>query len=114
MTPTNIDELLRNVAGKFDASSYAGSDATLGFHLVGEGSGDWSMTIRDGTCEITPGPAANPDAVLDASAEDFINMLTGSEEEIGWSFMQGRFNMTGNILPLWRALAMIRSLRTAG
>lgn len=111
MTQLNLDEFLQNLAGKFPASNAPDFDSTIQFHLSGAGGGDWCMTIRNGLCEVKRGVAEKPDALLDTGVDEFVNMLTASPEEIGWAFMQGRFNLTGNIGPLWRVLAFLRELQ---
>ncbi len=108
MTVIDLEEFLLDLAGKFRPGGPVDFNTAIQFHLSGDGGGDWSMKIHEGQCEVSPGIAEGADATLDTSADDFIKMMTGSQEEIGWAFMQGRFNMTGNILPLWRVLAFLR------
>ncbi len=112
MTKINLEQFFQNLAGKFQAGSAIDFDSSIQYHLLGKGGGDWSMTIRDRKCEVRHGTAEKPDATLETSVEDFVSMMTGSQEEIGWAFMQGRFNMTGNLMPLWRVLAFLREGQT--
>ena len=107
MTTIHLEQLFHDLVSKFGTGSPFEFDATLQFHLSGEGGGDWYMTLRDGKCEAAPGVAQLADAVLDTNLDDFVKLISDSQEEIGWAFMQGRFNMTGNILPLWRVLAFL-------
>ncbi|MGE5123266.1 MAG: SCP2 sterol-binding domain-containing protein [Acidobacteriaceae bacterium] len=111
MTLQNLDDFFQTLAGKFQPGGLADLHAKIQFHLSGEGGGNWCMTIQDGRCTVQRGVAESPDASLDTSAEEFVSLMTDSAEEIGWAFMQGRFNMTGNIAPLWRTLAFLRELR---
>ena len=112
MTIINLEQFLQNLAGKFQTDSAMNFDSTIQLRLGGEGGGDWFMTIRDHQCEVQRGIAEKPDATLESSVEDFVSMMTGSQEEISWAFMQGRFNMIGNIMPLWRVLAFLREVQT--
>ncbi len=112
MTTINLQEFFQSLAQGFQASGSNELDSTIQFHLSGEGGGDWCMRIRGGQCEIMPGSMENADALLDTSAEDFVKLVTDSQEEIGWAFMQGRINMTGNIMPLWRVLSSMREQHT--
>ncbi len=111
MAKIDLDEFFTDLAAKYQGSGQLDLGATVQFHLVGEDGGDWCMNISQGRCEVRRGVAENADAVLDTSAADFVNLMTNSQEEIGWAFMQGRFNMTGNIMPLWRVLAFLRQLK---
>ena len=112
MTLFDLEQLFKNLAGKFQTDSTLDFDANIQYRLSGESGGDWFMTIRGRQCEIQRGIVEKPDATLESSVEDFVSMITGSQEEIGWAFMQGRFNMIGNIMPLWRVLAFFREVQT--
>lgn len=108
MTTIDLDLFFQGLVGKFQAGSSLDLDSTIQYRLNGAGGGDWFMTIQGKKCEVTRGAAEKPDATLEISVEDFVSMMTGSQEEIGWAFMQGRFNMTGTLMPLWRVLAFLR------
>jgi putative sterol carrier protein len=112
MAINDLDQFLQRLAGRFQANSTLDFDSIIQYHLSGEGGGDWYMIIRGRQCKIKRGIAEKPDATLDSGVEDFVSMMTGSQEEIGWAFMQGKFNMTGNMMPLWRVLAFLREVQT--
>jgi putative sterol carrier protein len=111
MTNIDLEQFFQNLARKFQAESTLNFDSIIQFHLSGEGGGDWFMIIQSRQCEVKRGIAEKPDAILETNVEDFVHMMTGSQEEIGWAFMQGKFNMTGNIMPLWRILAFLRAVQ---
>jgi len=108
MTKIDLEQFFQTLGGKFQASGTSDFDSTIQYQLLGKGGGDWYMIIRGPKCEVHAGLAEKPDATLETSVEDFINMMTGTQEDIGWAFMQGRFNMTGTLMPLWRVLAFLR------
>jgi putative sterol carrier protein len=114
MTQTDLEQTLKKLADKFRDKDALKIDTTIQFCLSGGGGGDWFMTIHGPECIVERGIAKNPEATLEASVEDFINLVNGAQEEIGWAFMQGRFNMTGNISPLWRVLAFLRGEQSRG
>jgi hypothetical protein len=111
MTSIDLEQFFQNLAMKLQVESTLDFDSTIQFHLNGEGGGDWYMVIQGRLFTVGRGIAEKPDAVLETDAEDFAYMMTASQEEIGWAFMQGRFNMIGIIMPLWRVLAFLREVQ---
>jgi putative sterol carrier protein len=107
-TNINLDQFFKHLEQNFQVNNPLEDGTTIQYYLSGTGGGQWFTTFQGQKCQVQSGTTDHPDAFLDTSAEDFIGMLTGSPEEIGWAFIQGRFNMSGNIATLWRVLALLR------
>ena len=69
---------------------------TLGFDLTGDEGGQWTMFIVAGACDVLPGPADEPTAVVTMEAGEFVGINTGevSAVEVFWS---GRIEVEGEI-----------------
>jgi putative sterol carrier protein len=52
--------------------------ATVQLDLTGEGGGQWWVRIADGMCEVGSGAAVGPDAVLTATAADYVSIRLGT------------------------------------
>jgi putative sterol carrier protein len=74
------------------------------FHLYGEMEEDWSVVVEAGHCSLIQEAVAEPDVTIIVDREDFVKMMTGQLEEVGWSFMQGSLVVCGDASVLWRAL----------
>ena len=109
MSNPEIEKLMLSIPDRLSKESLAGIDGTIQFDLDPESSETWLLTIQDGKAEIKRGKAIKPDATFIAGSEDFIALLSGNIEEIGWSFMQGKIVFEGNISIVWRVLSQLRS-----
>lgn len=73
-----------------------GMAATVYFHLTGAGGGDWVVTIRDQTCQVSRGQVLSSDLTLTASAQDCLDLFTDKLDGFS-AYMQGRFQLSGSI-----------------
>src|SRR6266404_4856221 len=62
---------------RFNADKAGGINAVIQYDIKGDDGGQWHVTIKDGTCVITPGPAGSPDLTLELSANDWFDMASG-------------------------------------
>ncbi|KPK91784.1 MAG: hypothetical protein AMJ88_12640 [Anaerolineae bacterium SM23_ 63] len=100
-----MTEMLKHL----QANTTEGVDATIQFHLIGESCEDWRVILRGKHCAVEPGTVENPDATFTAEVQDFIRLMKGEMEEVGWSFMQGRLIVIGDMSVLWKILAQSRA-----
>jgi alkyl sulfatase BDS1-like metallo-beta-lactamase superfamily hydrolase len=108
MSKPDIEQLMFSLPEKFQKVRLEGMDTVIHFDFDGEGDENWILAIRDGHAEIKRGIAEKPNAVFMVGFDDFVALLSGNTEEIGWSFMQGKIVVSGNMSVLWRVLALIR------
>lgn len=94
---------------QLQANATEGMNAAIQFHLIGETNEDWRVILRGKHCVVEPGTVENPDAVFTAETQDFIRLMKGEMEEVGWSFMQGRLIVLGDMSVLWKILAQSKS-----
>lgn len=74
--PLTVQDLMDRMPGAFIPEKSEGVDAVIQFNL-GEEGGDWVCTIRDKTCTVEKGSAADPNLTLRAEASDYVDMITG-------------------------------------
>ena len=98
-------EMLENL----QANATEGMDAVIQYHLVGECCEDWRVILRGKQCVVEPGTIDNADATFTADTQDFIRMMKGQMEEVGWSFMQGKLIVSGDMSVLWKVFAQSRA-----
>ncbi len=108
MSNRSIESLMTSLPGRFQRDDLNGIETTIQFDFDGDDGGKWFLTIHDQKAEITEGTADKPDATFMSGPDDFINMMSGNLEEIGWSFMQGKIVISGNLSVVWRSLALLR------
>ena len=109
MNKNTVREIMIEMRKHLQANTTEGVNAVIQFHLVGETCEDWRAILRGKQCVVEPGTVENPDASFTAEAQDFIRMMNGQMEEVGWSFMQGKIIVSGDMSVLWKILAQSRA-----
>jgi putative sterol carrier protein len=109
MNSNRIQKTMQELSKNLRANAAENTNATIQFHLLGESGEDWRVILRGKQCVVEPGTVENPDATLIADTQDFIRMMSGQMEEVGWSFMQGRLIVSGDMSVLWKILAQSKS-----
>ncbi len=108
MSNPEVEKLMLSIPGRLTSETLAGLDGTVQFDLDFEGNDKWFLTVCDGKAEIQRGTFPTPAATFMAGSDDFISLLTGDIENIGYSFMQGKIVFEGSINILWRVLSQLR------
>jgi 3-hydroxy-3-methylglutaryl CoA synthase/NAD(P)-dependent dehydrogenase (short-subunit alcohol dehydrogenase family)/putative sterol carrier protein len=86
-----------SMAGTFNADAAGGVNVVFQFNISGSGGGDWSCTIKDGTCTIKPGVDAAPNCTLIMASTDFLDMMTGKLPAMQ-AYTSGKLRIEGDIL----------------
>jgi len=81
---------------KFRADKAVGVNATIQYDISGDQGGTWHAVIKDGTCAVNSGPAANPNLTLAMSAQDWIDMA-GGKLSGQMAFMSGKLKLKGDM-----------------
>jgi putative sterol carrier protein len=109
MNSNLIQQTMQELSENLRANATENANATIQFHLLGESDEDWRVILHGKQCVVEPGTVENPDATFTADTQDFICMMSGQMEEVGWSFMQGRLIVSGDMSVLWKILAQSKS-----
>jgi len=81
---------------KFRADKAVGVNATIQYDISGDQGGTWHAVIKDGTCTVNSGPAADPNLTLAMSAQDWIDMA-GGKLSGQMAFMSGKLKLKGDM-----------------
>ena len=96
MTDYTVEQLVLNHEKAFKPEVAEGVDAIIQYHLLGEGGGDWIITIKDGRCTVEQGNAETPKMTLTSDANDFRDVLLGKANGMQY-FMTGKLRLAGDL-----------------
>ncbi len=96
------DNVLREVFGRmpeaFIAEKAQGTDAVMQYDIAtDDGVKQWTVTIEDGTCTTSEGPAADPRLTLQLGIVDFVRLIFGQAEGTQL-FMTGKLKLKGDMM----------------
>jgi NAD(P)-dependent dehydrogenase (short-subunit alcohol dehydrogenase family)/acyl dehydratase/putative sterol carrier protein len=92
-----VQSVFDRMPGSFQAEKAAGVEAVFQFRITGEGGGDWSTTIKDGACTVTPGLHEKPTTTIKMSAEDFLNLMSGKLPAMQ-AYTSGKLKIEGDLM----------------
>ena len=72
-----------------------GVSARYQFHIKGDGGGDWTMIVEDGSARIERGSIDDAQTTVTMEAGDFIAMCTGELDGTD-AFMSGKLKVAGD------------------
>ena len=81
----------------FNAEAAAGVDVVFQYHISGDGGGDWSCEVKDGTCTIKSGIHDKPTCTLKMADIDFIDMINGILPAMQ-AYTSGKLKIEGDIM----------------
>ena len=97
MAFTTVQDVFKKMPEVFDADAAQGLDAVFQFEITGDNGGNWSVAVKDGTCEISEGSHDSPSVTLTMSAETWLGMVN-KEINGKQAFMGGQLKASGNIM----------------
>jgi putative sterol carrier protein len=97
MALSDVKEVFGKMSGVFNGASAQGLDAVFQFEISGDGGGNWSVAINDGTCVIDEGTHDAPTTTLTMSGETWLGMVNGDLNGMQ-AFMSGQLKVSGDIM----------------
>lgn len=97
MALTSVKEVFEKMPQVFNAASAAGLNAVFQFHITGAEAGDWYVTIKDNTCQVTQGTSGSPTVSLTMADVDWLAMCNKQLDGMT-AFMSGRLKASGDIM----------------
>lgn len=94
MTFSSAEQIFDNMEQGFQPDAAEGVDIVFQFHITD--AGDWSVAVRDGTCNVTEGAHDNPTVALTMSEETWI-ALVGGNLNPAMAFMGGKIKASGDL-----------------
>jgi len=74
----------------------AGWRARYQFEIAGQGGGDWTIDVTDGSVAVVRGRQGAPDVTVAMDADDFVAMNTGALDG-GDAFFRGKLRVKGDL-----------------
>jgi putative sterol carrier protein len=96
MVEYTVKELVYKHEGAFLPGKAVGVEAVVQYHLTGNESGDYIITIADDKCKVSEGVVDNPVLTMTADGGYFRDVLLGKEDGMK-GFMAGKLQLAGDI-----------------
>jgi putative sterol carrier protein len=97
MALTNVKEIFAKMPEVFSPSAAQGLDAVFHFEISGDDVWNWSVIIKDGTCQVQEGTHESPSVTLTMSGETWLGMVNKEINGIQ-AFMNGQLKASGDIM----------------
>ncbi len=97
MALTDVKEVFDKMPEVFNANAAQGLDVVFQYEITGEGGGNWSVIVKDGTCEVKEGSHDSPSVTLTMSSETWLGMVNKQVNGMQ-AFMSGQLKATGDIM----------------
>jgi NAD(P)-dependent dehydrogenase (short-subunit alcohol dehydrogenase family)/acyl dehydratase/putative sterol carrier protein len=94
VTPEQVFEKMPEA---FVASNAEGVEVVFQFTLSGDGGGDWSAAIKDGTCTVESGVHGSPTTTINMSAPDFVELIQGRLNAMK-AYTSGQLKIGGDLM----------------
>lgn len=93
---SSASEAFAAITKELDPAQTAGSSGSIQFDLSGEGGGQWTLALADGSFEVLEGGVESPTTTLSMTADDYVSMMNGELNAMA-AFMQGKIKMQGDM-----------------
>ncbi|MFC1851623.1 long-chain-fatty-acid--CoA ligase [candidate division CSSED10-310 bacterium] len=90
-----VADIFGTMESRVNPDKVAGVTANFAYHITGEGGGDWTITITNGTVEIREG-IHDPKVTANISAQDFIDLNLGKLDGMT-AFTSGKLKIEGDL-----------------
>src|SRR5712692_8120320 len=95
--PTLGAQIMSGMQAGFLSDKAQGIDAVVQFNLTGDGGGEYTMSIKNGAVNVTPGKAASPKMTLTADAKDYADIASGKLNAMQ-AFSSGKLKVGGDMM----------------
>ncbi len=99
--PVDPDLVFRSLAYAIEPEWTRGHTFSVAYHLVGDGGGEWRVTVDDGRVRVERGLGAEPDAIVRIRYSDWLRLLSG-EVTPSDAMRLGLTEVEGRIYPVTR------------
>ncbi|MEH6364758.1 MAG: SCP2 sterol-binding domain-containing protein [Pseudomonas marincola] len=91
----SVADIINTMQSKFNASAAAGLDLVFQFNI--EDGENYSLIVKDGTCEVQQGdnPDANVTLIMD---KETLKGITSGETDGMQAFMSGKLRAEGDMM----------------
>jgi len=96
LRPKNIAQAIEGMALTFNPEKAGDLQATIQFHVSGQGGGDWNLSIADGQCRCETGLLANPTLTINTPADVWL-AIARKERSGAMAMMTGKYKGSGKM-----------------
>jgi uncharacterized OB-fold protein/putative sterol carrier protein len=75
-----ILDMFGTLVSRFQPQNAEGLDVTIAYDIAGEDGGQWTATIKDGTCTLREGIEGTPTVRIEVGASDWVDVMLGKTE----------------------------------
>ncbi len=93
----SVAEIFDKMPDAFHPDAAKGVDVVFQYSISGPSGGDWTVAVKDGTCEVTAGKAEKPTCTLKISDSDFVDMTSGKLDPMA-AFTSGKLKIEGDVM----------------
>ncbi len=92
---TTVADIVKTMQSKFNAGAAAGLDLVFQFNI--EDGENHYLVVKDGTCEVHQGDAANSNVTLIMNTDTLVGIMTGETDGMQ-AFMGGKLRAEGDMM----------------
>jgi len=92
----SLEDLMELYRNRFRPENAEGIDATVQFHITGDGGGDYVMVIKDKQMSVAEGVDENASMRVTSTLQDWMDMNLGKVNPMV-SMMSGKVKIKGSI-----------------
>lgn len=97
MTPSTVQEVFDGMPTAFRPHKAEGVEMVYQFHITGDESGDWMVSIAGGQCAVSPGTHPDPTATLTLSDKNWLKLVAGKLNP-AMALMTGKLKVGGDLM----------------
>ena len=93
---TTVLDTLQGMVSTFNPDTAKGVNAVVQVNASGEGGGNYSMHIANGTMDVKEGVAESPNVTINVAAKDWVDIIKGQPDPTK-AFMTGKLKITRDL-----------------
>ena len=96
LRPKTIQQAIEGMTLSLNPDESKDLNATIQFHVSGDGGGDWNLSITDGKCRFENGVTPNPTLTINTPADVWLK-IARKEMNGGIGLMMGKYKAKGQM-----------------
>jgi len=93
----SVKDVFDRMPETFNPDAAKGVDVVFQYTISGSDGGDWTVTVKNGACEVAPGKAEKPTCTLKMADGDFLDMISGKLDPMK-AFTSGKLKIDGDVM----------------
>ena len=96
LSPKNIIQAIEGMTFRINPDEAKDINATIQFHVSGEGGGNYYLSIADGKCDFSVGTTPDPTLTISTPADVWLK-IARKEMNGGLALMTGKYKAIGKM-----------------